>query len=115
MADSFAIQENFDNDKIRLRIFSQVLTVILLTTVIPWSGLFLTMRDHQQSLVENLEKDFQSDLELIASGIDSWQAEIDTLARLVKRLVASVKIAFEVLKLSKPLEELVCRAMVSYQ
>ena len=123
MAYSSASPKNFDQEKIRFGIFSQVLTVILLITVIPLSGLFLTIRDRQQSLQDNLEDDFQSNSELIASGVDSWidtnilalrqnastsglvsiegterQDEIGALARSVKRLAASVKVAFDVLK-----------------
>ncbi|MEM1253501.1 MAG: hypothetical protein AAGI69_13795 [Cyanobacteria bacterium P01_H01_bin.21] len=123
MAYSSVSPKNFDKEKIRFGIFSQVLTVILLITVIPLSGLFLTIRDRQQSLQDNLEDDFQSNSELIASGVDSWidtnilalrqnastsglvsiegterQDEIGALARSVKRLAASVKVAFDVLK-----------------
>lgn len=65
-------KENLEKENIKFGIFSQVLTVILLITLVPLSGLFLMTRDRQESLVENLENDFQSDSELIAARVDSW-------------------------------------------
>ncbi|MEO1181174.1 MAG: hypothetical protein AAFX51_10055, partial [Cyanobacteria bacterium J06636_28] len=65
-------KENLEKENVKFGIFSQVLTVILLITFVPLSGLFFMTRDRQESLVENLENDFQSDSELIAARVDSW-------------------------------------------